>query len=542
MKTLKYLSNPYLKGSLLVVGGVLLGWLLFHRSAPIESEQTSNVQTHNEAEHAIWTCAMHPQIKMDKPGDCPICGMELIPLKTSNAEIDDQAIEMSESAMKLAEVQISMVAKGVSSKDVSLYGKIQVNERMAQSQTAHVSGRIEQLKVNSLGEAVRKGQLLALIYSPELVSAQKELLEAVSMKDKYPNLLEAAKEKLRNLKLSDKQINDIEKNSTTITSFPIYANTTGVVVNKKVSEGDYVSKGGVLFDVVDLSRVWGVFDAYESDLAWISLNQQVEFTTQSIPGKTFSGTISFIDPIIDATTRITKVRVELNNADQNLKPEMFINGIVHSKIGNGEQNIVIPRSAVLWTGKRSVVYVKLPNTEIPTFKMRVILLGASLVDSYVIEDGLHQGDEVVTNGAFIVDAAAQLEGKASMMNQEGAKVDDGHNHGEMEMTDKGSDKKESANTSSNSLKTETTKMAMLKVSGNCEMCKDRIETAAKSVVGVESIDWNADKQMAHLMYNPTKTTVDEVQKAIAKVGHDTGKFKAHDSVYNALAACCLYRE
>lgn len=442
MKAKDILSNIYLKASLLVIAGLFLGWLIFHQSGTTVKTTEAEVHEHSEAEHTIWTCAMHPQIRMDEPGDCPICGMDLIPLKNSNAEIDDQAIEMSESAMKLAEVQTAIVSKGSTSKDILLYGKIQVDERLQQSQTAHVPGRIEQLLVNVTGEPVRKGQLIAKIYSPELVTAQKELIEALSLKDKYPAMVEASREKLRNWKLSEKQIEEIEQLGKVTSTFEIYANTSGIVSNRKVNEGDYVSKGAVLFDVVDLSRVWGVFDAYESDLAWISMNQHVDFTAQAIPGKTFSGKISFIDPVVDPATRIVRVRIELGNPGLALKPEMFINGTIHSTLKGSGDKLTIPQSAVLWTGTRSVVYVRIPETEHPSFKLREITLGAAMKDTYVVLDGLSEGEEIVTNGTFSVDAAAQLAGKTSMMNPTGGKISTGHNHGEQAMSEEDMSKME----------------------------------------------------------------------------------------------------
>lgn len=523
MNTKNILSNNYLKAGLLIIAGIFLGWLFFHNSGSKPANVETEVHEHSESERSIWTCSMHPQIRKDEPGDCPICGMDLIPLTNSNAEIDDQAIEMSESAIKLAEVQTSVVTEGLASKDIQLYGKIQVDERLKQSQTAHVPGRIEKLMINVTGEQVRKGQRIATIYSPELVTAQKELVEALSLKDKYPALVEAAREKLRNWKLSEEQISNIEKLGEVTSTFDIFANTSGIVVDRKVNEGDYISKGAVLFEVAGLSKVWGVFDAYESDLPWISINQKVEFTTQSVPGKTFIGKITFIYPIIDPTTRIAGVRVELNNSDRQLKPEMFINGTIHSTLKGSDGQLTIPQSAVLWTGTRSVVYVKIPDTDQPTFKMREITLGATMQNTYVVLDGLSEGEEIVTNGTFSVDAAAQLAGKTSMMNQssesEGRTPGEGFTSGET-----------------------LTKSAqvMVKVGGECEMCKDRIETAAKTVSGVKSANWEIETKMLHLNFDSSKTNSEEIQKAVAAVGHDTEKFKAPDEVYKKLPECCLY--
>jgi Cu(I)/Ag(I) efflux system membrane fusion protein len=551
MKTIKILSKTYIKGILLILAGLLLGWLLFHHSAPNEKPEQNVAVDHSEAEKTIWTCAMHPQIRMDKPGQCPICGMDLIPLQKSNAEIDDQAIEMSESAIKLAEVQTSIVGLGMASGEVALYGKIQPDERLLQSQTAHVPGRIEQLFINVTGEPVKKGQLIARIYSPELVMAQKELLEALTMGDKYPELVESAREKLHNWKLSDQQIQDIEKLGKITSTVDIFSNTTGIVTARKVNDGDYISKGAVLFDVANLSKVWAVFDAYESDLPWITKGQKVEFTAQAIPGKKFEGTVSFIDPVIDPATRIARARVEISNSGMQLKPEMFINGIMHSEPKNSGEQLSIPQSAVLWTGTRSIVYVKIPGTEIPSFKMREITLGPAMKDSYIVLDGLKEGDEIVTNGTFSVDAAAQLAGKPSMMNAEGSSGSVGSMPG-MDMSggakksSDGMSSKEETGKSEKSMNEKhemTSKMEQVsfKVFGNCEMCKDRIETAAKSVPGVDSAVWDMDTKMIKVTFNKEKANLNDIHNAIAKAGHDTEKVKASDEVYSELPECCLYR-
>ncbi len=540
MNRLEKFKKYILPATLIIVSLIIGFWI--GRTPSTQHIDEATHQHIEETTNQIWTCSMHPQIRMDKPGDCPICGMDLIPLINSNAEIDDQALEMSESAMKLAEVQTSTVIKGTTSKDILLYGKIQVDERLQQSQTAHVPGRIEQLNINVTGELVKKGQLIARIYSPELVTAQKELIEALSLKDKYPSLIEAAREKLRNWKLSEEQINILENSGNVISTFNVYSNTTGIVVNRKVNEGDYISKGAVLFDVTDFSKVWGVFDAYESDLAWISKNQKVDFTAQAIPGKTFSGKISFIDPVIDASTRITRVRIEISNPNLQFKPEMFINGLIHSGIKGSAEQIYIPQSAVLWTGKRSVVYVKIPDTEHATFKMREITLGASMKDSYIVVDGLMEGEEIVTNGTFSVDAAAQLAGKTSMMNPSGEKISSGSMAG-MDMGNSSTEKsKESKPTLDMKEKSKESAIEhqMIKVAGNCVMCKDRIEIAAKSVKGVVTAEWSIEKKMLHLSFDSKQASSETIQKVIAKVGHDTEKFKAEDSVYNKLPACCLY--
>jgi Cu(I)/Ag(I) efflux system membrane fusion protein len=301
-------------------------------------------------------------------------------------------------------------------KKVRLYGKVQADERLLQSQVAHVPGRIERLTVNFTGESVAKGQVLAQIYSPDLINAQQELLEAAKTKQTQPAIYEAAKEKLHQWKLTDNQIATIEESGIVQNTVAVVSNSNGIVTARRVNTGDYVSQGTVLFDVADLSKVWIMFDAYESDLQFLREGEKISFTLQALPGENYSSNIVFVDPVIDPVTRVAKVRVETGNQSGKLKPEMFATGIVSSTLDGFQNNIVIPRSAVLWTGKRSIVYVKQPGTDEPVFKIREIGLGPMLGESYIVTDGLSVGEEIVTSGTFSVDAAAQLEGKPSMMN------------------------------------------------------------------------------------------------------------------------------
>jgi Cu(I)/Ag(I) efflux system membrane fusion protein len=399
--------------------GIFLGWLFFH-------SPNKNEEKHDYAAEAvkatIWTCAMHPQIRMHEPGKCPICGMDLIPLKQGGTTIDPGAIHMTKEAVQLANVLTSIVSKQNPVKEVRLYGKVQADERLLQSQVSYLPGRIEKLFVNFTGEGVRRGQTLAIIYSPDLVTAQQELIETAATKESQPALYEATKDKLRQWKLTDDQIASIENSGKVKTDFEVFANTTGIVSARRVNNGDYVSPGSVLFDVADLSHVWIMFDAYESDLPYLSHGQKVTFTIQALPGVSYSGNITFIDPVLDPVTRVARVRVEINNQSGKLKPEMFATGIVKANLNAYKDNLVIPRTAVLWTGKRSVVYVKQTGTDEPVFKIREIELGPMLGNSYVVVNGLTDGEEIVTQGAFSVDASAQLEGKPSMMNRQGGQT------------------------------------------------------------------------------------------------------------------------
>jgi membrane fusion protein, copper/silver efflux system len=414
--TIKLFFKKVICYSLFVALGIIIGWMFFHSPGKPKEMQEQTIQN---SKATIWTCAMHPQIRMAEPGKCPICGMDLIPQVQNNVSVDSEAIQLSKEAIQLANILTSRVTLQHPVKEVRLYGKVQADERLLQSQVAHIPGRIEKLLVNFKGERVSKGQTLALIYSPELVTAQQELLEAVKTKQSQPDIYEAAKEKLRQWKLTEEQIATIENSGNVKSILEAASSTDGIVTAIRVKNGDHVAEGTVLYDVADLSKLWIMFDAYESDLEFLNKGDNLAFTLQALPGVNFTGNIIFIDPVIDPVNRVAKVRVEVSNENGRLKPEMFATGIVSANLSRYKNKVVIPRSAVLWTGKRSIVYVKLAGSEEPKFKLREIILGPMLGESYVVVSGLTEGEEIVTEGAFSVDAASQLEGKPSMMNQAG---------------------------------------------------------------------------------------------------------------------------
>jgi len=405
-------GSLWLKGLLVLLAGLFLGWLFFH-----SGNKSTEKQQLTETKKQIWTCAMHPQIRLDHPGKCPICGMELILLQNAGAKIDSNAVHFSKEAMELANVSTSIVSYQKPVKEVRLYGKVQADERLLQNQVAHIGGRIEKLFVNFTGEPVHKGQLLAMIYSPDLITAQQELIEAAKSKQTQPEIYQAAMEKLMQWMLTDRQIAQIEKSGKVKTNFEVYSNTSGIVTARRVNTGDHVSEGSVLYDIANLSSIWVLFDAYESDLPFLKVGNTISFSLQALPGTNFSAKIQFIDPVIDPVNRVAKVRVEVSNGGGKLKPEMFATGVVKANLNEFKDKLVIPRSAVLWTGKRSIVYVKQPDTQEINFKMREIDLGPMLGNSYVVLGGLKDGEEIVTDGTFSVDAAAQLAGKPSMMNR-----------------------------------------------------------------------------------------------------------------------------
>ncbi|MDT0645744.1 efflux RND transporter periplasmic adaptor subunit [Zunongwangia sp. F260] len=399
----------------LLIGG-LIGWLV----KPSENVSSESVSDHDHAmeENQIWTCSMHPQIRQQEPGDCPICGMDLIPVSEDNGVVADPSVfRMSENALKLANVRTMTVGSGNAEKEVRLNGKVVVDEGNAYTQSTHIPGRIEQMRVNFTGESIQRGQTLATVYSPQLVTAQEELLQAQAIKESQPELFEAAKQKLRNWKIGENQIQQILNSGQAIQRFPITADVSGVVTEKIADQGDYLEQGMPVYEISNLEEVWVVFDLYESELGWIEEGSTVEYTIRSIPGEIFEGEINFIDPLLNSNTRVALARVEVNNENGRLKPGMFASGVVTNQLGqDSSEEIVVPKSAVLWTGERSLVYIKSDLADGAGFRLQEVTLGTSLGDSYVIENGLQEGDEIVVNGTFTVDAAVQLAGKPSMMN------------------------------------------------------------------------------------------------------------------------------
>ncbi len=481
----------------LVVLAFLAGYLLRSFSHPPSAAERHDhpSQQVSEQETMWWTCSMHPQVRQPKPGKCPICFMDLIPVTAAQAEVGPREISFSQEAIKLMEIETTPVERKFVTAEIRMVGKVDYDETRVKNITAWVPGRIDRLYVDFTGITVNKSDHMVELYSPELISAQAELLAALQaaasvkpeaselMKSHTSATLEAAREKLRLLGLTKGQIDGIESSGKTLTHITIYAPMGGIVIHKHATEGTYVNTGTPIYTVADLSRLWVKLDAYESDLAWIRYGQEVEFTTEAYPGEVFKGRISFIDPVLNAKTRTVKVRVDVENPQGQLKPEMFVRAIVRSELAQGgrvmapemagkwicpmhpsvvktqagscdicgmdlvtteslgyvkadipEQGpLVIPASAPLITGTRAVVYVLLPDKKKPTFHGRQIVLGPRAGDYYIVNEGLDNGEIIVTNGNFKIDSALQIQAKPSMMSPEGGVAPMGHQHGQEQM-------------------------------------------------------------------------------------------------------------
>ncbi len=473
---------------------LVLGWVLGLGFGGEGEVKSSTTQVALEKEAEIWTCAMHPQIRLPESGQCPICAMDLIPVTGGDGggeTLGARQLKMSEHARALAAVQTARVERRLVPVETRMVGKIAVDETRLRYITAWVSGRIDRLYVDYTGVQVNVGDHMAYIYSPELLTGQEELVQALraleqlgstglpSLRQMAQATVESARERLSLWGLKAEQIAHIERERNPSDHLTVYASASGVVVEKHVGEGVYVQTGARIYTLADLSQVWLQLQVYESDLPWIRYGQEVEFVTEAYPGKHFKGRIAFIDPLLDERTRTVRVRVNVANEEAQLKPGMLVRAVAHARVaadgrvmdealagkwigpmhpeivrdGPGlcdicsmelvraedmgymdlstvekEVPLVIPASAPLITGKRAVVYVAVAGRE-GVFEGREVELGSRAGDFYLVHAGLEEGEEVVVNGAFKIDSALQILAKPSMMNPEGGGSVPGDNHG-----------------------------------------------------------------------------------------------------------------
>lgn len=391
-----------------------------HGASPEEARQGST-----------WTCSMHPQIRQKEPGACPICGMDLIPVGKGDAEGDaaesPEQITLSARAMKLAELRTSVVRRRSDSTGaVRLLGRIEPNEATLKTVTAWTGGRIDRLFVNTTGETVKSGQVIATLYSPEVFAAHQDLITATAQVEKMAGgvessrkateaALNASRQRLRLLGVPEWELTHMAKQDKPTTAVPIRTPFGGTVMERFATEGTYVQTGARLYSIANLTDLWIQLDAYESDLPLLSLNQSVRVEVEAYPGEDFDGTVTFIEPTLNAQKRTARVRVEVENKDGRLRPGMFAQAIVATESKKGpDAPLVIPSTAPLFTGRRAIVYVDVKG-EGGTYEARTVRLGPRLGNVYPVVAGLSEGERIVTRGAFALDADLQIRGGNSMM-------------------------------------------------------------------------------------------------------------------------------
>lgn len=414
---------------LFAVVGLLLGYFIFGVTSEKENTSIEIVTQVN----GKWTCSMHPQIGGTENGKCPLCAMDLVFTSDANGNLPNYQFRMSNDAIALANIQtIKVRNESPNNNTLKLSGVITTNKEKDAVQTTLFDGRIDKLYQNSIGKRIRKGQEIGLIYSPELYAAQDKLLTSISYRDTHKKLFNSARNTLGLWKLNDKQIEEIVERGKPIMNFPLFADVTGTITEMIAAEGGYYSQGDPLFKTSDLRTVWGEFDAYESQLSFLKIGQEIDIQLTNMPNEKINAKITYIEPLLNKEKRTVLVRVLIKNHKRTLKPGMFAEAFVN-QVNLGKELPIIPKSAVLWTGKRSVVYKK-PFSDKSIFEMVEVELGQRLGDFYQIQSGVRAGDIIVNEGAFTVDAAAQLKGKKSMMSN---KVFDEkthhHDHDNMKM-------------------------------------------------------------------------------------------------------------
>ena len=426
-----------------------------------------------------WICPMHPQIQMPQNEPCPICGMDLV--EKSAEEIaaalaaGPRGISMSKEAKALLEIETAPVERRFVTRELRTAGRLALDETRVATVAARFAGRLDRLFVDYVGMSVREGDHLAEIYSPALVTAQQELIEAKraldSLQDEGSPLLagrratyRAARQKLSLWGIAEDQIASILQRGEAQERITLRAPASGVVLGRMQDEGDYVKEGAPLLRIADLSRLWVLLDVYEQDLPWVRYGQRAWIETDALPGEVFEGTVSFVAPVVDDARRTIRVRVNVENEGLALKPGMLVRGRLASRLAAGgrvmdarlagkwispmhpevvkdgpgscdvcgmplvraeelgfalgelgDKPLVVPASAVLTTGRRAVVYVAVPGKTKPTYEGREVRLGARAGDWYLVEEGLTENERVVVQGAFMIDSALQIDGKPSMM-------------------------------------------------------------------------------------------------------------------------------
>jgi Cu(I)/Ag(I) efflux system membrane fusion protein len=394
-----------MKTSLIVIITAVLAsagtWFAIRQFTPPASEAAD---TSKQREPLYYQSAMHPWIKSDKPGRCTICGMELTPVYEGEQGFDaaggENVVALSQTQIQVLHVETAEVKKRPLDRTLHVAGMIDDDATRHRILSALIDGRIEKLHVNYMGAEVEEGQPLADFYSPDLLQAEREYRQLSG------GMKAAAALRLRQMGLTPEQIQQVETKTEDNLTSEIRSPVGGTVVARNVYEGQYVKTGDTLFEIADFSTMWFVFRAYEQDMPWIEPGQSVTITTASIPGKSFVGKITFIDPNFDEATRSTSVRVELPNPLVNGRRELlhrlYAEGVVKIEIPS---TLSIPRSAIIQTGPEAVVYVDREGGAYARTVVETGRRGDTLVE---VRSGLQEGDRVVTNGNLLIDGQAEM--------------------------------------------------------------------------------------------------------------------------------------
>ena len=398
---------------------VLVGFLLISGCGPKnEAKKPAEDMLGSNTTADYYICPMHPSVKSEKPGVCPICHMTLVKVsavqKPGEPESHQDAMHLSSSRLVLANVTTVSAELRSLVLEIPLAGKIDYAESNTQQITTRYAGRIEKLAISYVGQKVRRGDPVAEIYSPDAISAQREFIVALESSIQQSGISEQpdsvnsdltgqSRTKLKYWGFTDGQIADIIKTRIVKPVVTIYSPIDGTVIKKNVDLQKYVSPGESLFEVSDLRIVWLQMDVYESDLASVKLGQTLLATIEAYPSQEFRGTISFIGDIVEPSTRTVRVRATLVNTEHKLKPEMFARAALHIPLPTA---IAVPATAVIAFGKSTVVWVEVDAHH---FSARPVKLGYRAGEYYQVLEGLHKGEKVAASGGYLIDSESQLQ-------------------------------------------------------------------------------------------------------------------------------------
>jgi Cu(I)/Ag(I) efflux system membrane fusion protein len=398
-----------------VAGGL---WLVTQRGAAPAASAGAHAEA--PAKAAQWICPMHPTIVSDRPGACPICGMDLVPADDAGGETEPAgvaglaSVHVGEGKLRRIGASTATVARAEFFREVRAVATVAVDETRLRQIHTKTAGFIERLHANAVGETVRAGQPLLEIYSPELLAAQQEFLVAQQARDRLAgsalpdvaswggDLVASARRRLELLDMTPAAIDDLARTGEARRTVTLRAPLSGTILKREIAQGSQVDPQTVLFELADLTRVWAIASVYENELAYVREGQDAALTLAYLPGVEFHGKVARVYPVLDATTRTAQVRVEFGNADGALKPDMF--GEVRIVADLGER-LSVPVAAVMETGARALAFVDQGDG---VFEPREVTLGLRIPDRVEILSGLAEGERVLASGNFFVDAESRM--------------------------------------------------------------------------------------------------------------------------------------
>lgn len=382
-----------------------------------------------------YHCGMHPWITSDKPGKCPICGMDLTPVYKNNAKNNEGIVSIDPVMEQNIGVKTEMVTKRKLTHTIRTTGRVDYDETKQTVITTKFSGYIEKLYVDYTGKSIQQGQPLFEIYSPELVAAQQEYLQAIRYKGTMKSandsavssgandLLQSAKKKLLYWDISLSQIKELEQSGNIKKTLTIYSPFSGVVIEKNIYEGMQVQAGVNLLKLADISKMWVYADVYENELSWVKNGEAVSVELPDNAGTRVPGKVSYIYPFIQDQTRTAKLRIELSDKNQLVKKDMYVTvNIVPTASINA---IAVPEQSVIHSGNRDIIVMAMGKGKFMSMEVK---LGALSDGYYEVIEGLKEGDVIVTSSQFLIDSESNLKaGTSSMQGMPGMNMDSKNN-------------------------------------------------------------------------------------------------------------------